>query len=78
MEGEISIQDHNFPTHHCALFANDGEKLSMKGITPAKVLLLIGEPIREEIVAYGPFVMNTKEEIVQAYDDFRSGSFGSM
>jgi redox-sensitive bicupin YhaK (pirin superfamily) len=50
----------------------------MKGITPAKSLILIGKPIREEIVAYGPFVMNTKEEIVQAYDDFRSGSFGSM
>jgi redox-sensitive bicupin YhaK (pirin superfamily) len=78
IEGEIGIQDDNFPTHHCALFANDGEKISMKGITPAKALILIGKPIREEIVAYGPFVMNTKEEIVQAYDDFRSGSFGSM
>jgi redox-sensitive bicupin YhaK (pirin superfamily) len=78
IEGEISIQDHNFPTHHCALFANDGEKLSMKGITPAKALILIGKPIREEIVAYGPFVMNTKEEIAKAYEDYSTGLFGAL
>jgi quercetin 2,3-dioxygenase len=76
--GEIGIQEQEFPEHHCAIFKNDGTSIIMQGITSAKVLLLIGEPIREEIVAYGPFVMNTKEEIVQAYDDFRSGSFGSM
>jgi hypothetical protein len=76
--GEISIQEQEFPEHHCAIFANDGTSITIKGITSAKTLLLIGEPIREEIVAYGPFVMNTKEEIVQAYDDFRSGSFGSL
>jgi redox-sensitive bicupin YhaK (pirin superfamily) len=78
IEGEIGIQDSNFPTHHCALFNNDGEKISMKGITSAKALILIGKPIHEEIVAYGPFVMNTREEIAKAYEDFQSGSFGSL
>lgn len=78
IEGEILIQDHNFPTHHCALFANDGEKISMKGITTAKALILIGKPIREEIVAYGPFVMNTREEIAKAYEDYSTGLFGAL
>jgi redox-sensitive bicupin YhaK (pirin superfamily) len=78
IEGEIRIQDHNFPTHHCALFANDGEKISMKGITSAKALILIGNPIREEIVAYGPFVMNTREEIAKAYEDYSTGLFGAL
>jgi redox-sensitive bicupin YhaK (pirin superfamily) len=78
IEGEIGIQDHNFPTHHCALFANDGENISMKGITAAKALILIGKPIREEIVAYGPFVMNTREEIAKAYEDYSSGLFGAL
>ena len=78
IEGEIGIQDHNFPTHHCALFANDGEKLSMKGMTSAKALILIGKPIREEIVAYGPFVMNTREEIAKAYEDYSTGLFGAL
>ncbi|QAS54583.1 pirin family protein [Halobacillus litoralis] len=41
-----------------------------------KVLVYSGAPIREEIVPHGPFVMNSMEEIKQAYDDFRSGKFG--
>ncbi len=76
--GEIVAQDNVFPEHHCLLFANDGESISLKGKTVSSALILIGEPIREEIVAYGPFVMNTKDEIVQAYDDFRSGLFGTL
>lgn len=76
--GDIAVQDHVFPEHHCLLFANDGEGISMKGKTASSTLILIGEPIREEIVAYGPFVMNTKEEIIKAYDDFRSGLFGTL
>lgn len=76
--GDIEIQDNEFPEHHCVLFANNGERISMKGKTASSTLILIGEPIREEIVAYGPFVMNTKEEIIKAYDDFRSGLFGTL
>ena len=41
-----------------------------------EVLLLGGQPIREPIVHYGPFVMNTKDEILQAMDDYQSGRMG--
>lgn len=44
--------------------------------TPARLLVVTGTPIREPVVAYGPFVMNTQDEIIAAYRDFHSGKFG--
>ena len=42
----------------------------------AKLILVAGQPLKEPIVQYGPFVMNTKEEIYQALADFRDGRLG--
>jgi redox-sensitive bicupin YhaK (pirin superfamily) len=50
--------------------------VQLDGISDATVLLLSGEPIDEPVVAHGPFVMNTTEEIHQAVRDFNSGRFG--
>ena len=61
-----------------ALFERDGRQLSLEANDDAKVLLLSGEPIDEPIVGHGPFVMNTEQEIHQAFVDFQSGKFGRM
>ncbi|WP_313600434.1 pirin family protein [Pseudomonas sp.] len=61
-----------------ALFERDGRQLTLESNDDAKVLLLSGEPIDEPIVGHGPFVMNTEQEIHQAFADFQSGKFGRM
>lgn len=61
-----------------ALFERDGSQLTLESNDDAKVLLLSGEPIDEPIVGHGPFVMNTEQEIHQAFADFQSGKFGQM
>jgi hypothetical protein len=52
-----------------------GEQVELEAESDARVLVITGKPLRESIAAYGPFVMNTADEIRQAFDDFRSGRF---
>jgi redox-sensitive bicupin YhaK (pirin superfamily) len=60
------------------MFSNQGQDIQVHVLEDSIALLLSGEPLDEPIVGYGPFVMNTKEEIAQAMQDFNSGSFGRI
>jgi redox-sensitive bicupin YhaK (pirin superfamily) len=60
------------------MFSQEGEGIKVKALEDTVALLLSGEPIAEPIVGHGPFVMNTREEIEQAIDDFNRGAFGSI
>jgi redox-sensitive bicupin YhaK (pirin superfamily) len=60
------------------LFANDGERLELTAEAGSHVIVLAGEPINEPIVQYGPFVMNSFDEIRQAMIDVELGKFGPV
>jgi quercetin 2,3-dioxygenase len=61
------------------IFGKDGEStIQLEALHDAKFLVLTGLPLNEPIQGYGPFVMNTKEEIIQAFDDFNRGKFGEI
>jgi redox-sensitive bicupin YhaK (pirin superfamily) len=59
-------------------FARDGDAVTVEANADATLLLLEGEPIDEPIAAYGPFVMNTHDEIRSTIEDFRAGRFGQL
>jgi len=73
INGETVARDAQLVT-----LARDGGSVHIEANSDATFLLLSGEPIDEPIVGYGPFVMNTQEEISQAMRDFNSGKFGRM
>ncbi|WP_144776888.1 pirin family protein [Marinobacter maritimus] len=56
----------------------EGQEVVLESNNDARLLVLSGEPIDEPVVGYGPFVMNTQEEIQQAMLDFQSGKFGAL
>ena len=60
------------------MFSQDGEDIKVRALEDTVALLLSGEPINEPIVGHGPFVMNTREEIEKAINDFNRGAFGSI
>ena len=79
IEGNIKVNDNEtVEQDHFALFENEGKTFTIEATENSMVLVLSGEPINEPIVAQGPFVMNTREELIQAFDDFNKGKFGYL
>lgn len=60
------------------ILSREGSDVRIEANNDARMLLLAGQPIEEPIVGYGPFVMNSEQEIAQAIKDFNSGKFGQM
>ena len=78
VEGTAHINGQEIKTDHFALFKNEGEDFTVQSEDGATLLILSGAPIHEPVAAHGPFVMNTRDELIQAIDDFNSGKFGLL
>ena len=74
-QGELLIGDKLVPQQRMAILKNeaDSDGIVMHANAPTRALLIAGQPLREPIAQYGPFVMNTQQEIFQAISDFQEG-----
>lgn len=78
LRGTVHVAGTEIGPERFAVISREGEGITLTATTDATVLLLSGTPIDEPIVAHGPFVMNTQEEIRTAFEDYRAGRMGRV
>lgn len=78
LHGALQIDAHAVQAEKLAVLDREGTQLNITITKDTTALLLCGEPLNEPIVGHGPFVMNTREEIMQAIKDFNNGKFGQI
>ena len=78
--GQLQVQGEGdstlVPVQRMAILANEGDGVVLQGQAGTRALLIAGRPLREPIAQYGPFVMNTREELMTAVEDYQSGRLG--
>jgi redox-sensitive bicupin YhaK (pirin superfamily) len=78
INGSAEVNGEDAPLHSFVLFKNEGEEININAKEESILLILSGEPIDEPIAQYGPFVMNTQQEILEAVHEFQDGKFGVL
>jgi quercetin 2,3-dioxygenase len=77
LHGSVRVLDTAVPPDTVALLG-PGDEISLTAVEPASLLLVAGEPLGEPIAHFGPFVMNTRQEVEQAILDFQQGRMGRL
>jgi len=78
LSGEVEVDGKKAGEGDLAIFARDGDSIAVKAKTDARLLVMDGEPIDEPVVGQGPFVMNSRAEIQQAFADYQLGHMGEL
>jgi len=79
LSGEVEVNgEQKAGEGDLAIFARSGDGIIVKAMTDANLLVMDGEPIVEPIVGHGPFVMNSRAEIQQAFEDYQLGRMGEL
>lgn len=81
LDGEVKINEKDIlakGAHQIAVFNSDGDMIKFEATKESKLLLISGEPIKEKVTQYGPYVMNTQTEILEAMRDFQQGKMGHL
>lgn len=78
INGSVVVNGEEAAEHSFVLFRNEGEEIEIKATADAVILLLSGEPLNEPIASYGPFVMNTQQEIIESINEYQAGKFGVL
>ena len=78
LAGRSFIGDQHLDKGYLGIFSRSGVSINLKTAEDFKILILNGKPIEEPLEAHGPFVMNTREELMVAFRDFQEGNMGSL
>nr|WP_290701193.1 pirin family protein [Halomonas sp. UBA3074] len=78
VNGDVEVGGEPVQPHHLIEVDRDGSSLDIEASSDARLLFGHGDVIDEPVYSHGPFVMNTREEIVQAVDDYQNGKFGGL
>lgn len=78
LQGALASGDQAVKEAELAVFHREGDEISFETKADSRLLLMGGEPIREPVAGYGPFVMNTGEELREAFAEFESGRMGRL
>ena len=78
LNGDAEVSGQSLRSNDVAVLGEAGDCVRVVSANGASLMILAGRPLREPIAHYGPFVMNTAEEIQQAFDDYQSGKMGFL
>lgn len=78
LEGMVHSDGFEIPANHLIWYNNSADTIELKAASPTRYLVLAGEPIHEPVATYGPFVMNTKTELIHALEEYREGKMGIL